>query len=514
MRALHRLFICWTYTLLTLACANAAAQAPSQFQAPTQFEQIAERARTLSLKPYSAPAKTLPAELRNLSYDQLRDIRFKPERAVWRDQALPFELVFFHLGRGMDQPVAMHEVGAQGVRELPFDIADFTYGANRLASSTWGDLGHAGFRLHFPLNRAEYKDEVIAFLGASYFRAVGAGQQYGLSARGLAVDTGLGKPEEFPKFTEFWFERPTPSAKTIAFTALLDSERVAGAYRFVVQPGQATRVTVQARLFFRASATGPIQTLGIAPLTSMFSFGENQPHRQDFRPEVHDSDGLMVATGDGEWLWRPLQNPKQTLVTSFAAQSLRGFGLMQRDRSFASYEDAEAHYERRPSAWITPLGNWGPGRVELVQLPAADEAEDNIVAYWVPKTLPRVGEALNLKWNLDWQGDGQQLPPLAWVAQTRVGRGYAALAPDEQQLVVDFMAPDQAPDADITAQTSSSPNCSITSQTLHRLDANGAWRLVLRVKTLNPKLPVELRASLHLGSTPVSETWTYVLPAQ
>src|SRR5205085_6387853 len=153
--------------------------------------------------------------------------------------------------------------------------------------------------------------------------------------------------------------------------ALLESQRATGAYRFDIVPGAETVVRVQARLYLRAAAT-QVATLGIAPLTSMFFSGENQPRRGDFRPEVHDSDGLQVATGDGEWLWRPLQNPARMTVTSFAVRELRGFGLMQRDRTFSSYEDTEARYERRPSAWVRPLSDWGPGRVELVQLPTPD----------------------------------------------------------------------------------------------------------------------------------------------
>ena len=198
----------------------------------------------------------------------------------------------------------------------------------------------------------------MVFTGATYFRALGVGQRYGLSARGLAVDTVGGGKEGFPRFTDFWLEKPTGEAKQLTVYALMDSERMTGAYRFDITPGEQTTTKVQARIFMRPVATSgnsaPVATLGAAPLTSMFLFGENQPRPGDFRPEVHDSDGLMIATGEGEWLWRPLQNPPSTLVTSFAMKSLKGFGLMQRDRAFASYEDTEAHYELRPSAWVTP----------------------------------------------------------------------------------------------------------------------------------------------------------------
>ncbi|MDQ8038031.1 MAG: glucan biosynthesis protein, partial [Pedobacter sp.] len=278
------------------------------------LQDVAKRAQSLAAKPWQAPASTLPKELADLSYDQYRDIRFKPDQALWRKQALPFEAMFFHLGKFQTQAVSINEVLDGKVRHLAYDRGDYDYGKNSLKPETWGDLGQAGFRVHYPLNNTAYKDELIVFLGASYFRALGTGQHYGLSARGLAVDTMGGAGEEFPRFTEFWLERPKAGAKALVIYALLDSPRVAGAYRFEITPGTETVTEVSSQLFLRESKT-PIATLGIAPLTSMYFFGENQPHRTDFRPEVHDSDGLMLATGEGEWLWRPLINPASALTT-------------------------------------------------------------------------------------------------------------------------------------------------------------------------------------------------------
>ena len=477
----------------------------------TDFDTVGERARSLAAQPYRPAPNSTPEVLRQLSYDQMRDIRFKPERAAWRTEQLPYELMFFHLGKYQTEPVRMHEITAQGDRPFRFNPADFTYGANSLKPETWGDIGHAGFRLHYPLNNPAYKDELVVFQGASYFRALGAGLHYGLSARGLAVDTAGGGPEEFPRFTDFWIEKPVAGSTALNVLALLDSPRVSGAYRFEIQPGATTTMKVQARLYLRDAGGNPIKTLGIAPLTSMFNFGENQPSRDDFRPEVHDSDGLMVASGEGEWLWRPLQNPRRTLVTSFTTQSPKGFGLMQRDRSFSSYEDSEASYERRPSAWVTPTGDWGAGRVELVQLPTPDETHDNIVAYWVPAQLPMAGQPLDIGWQVNWQGDAQQRPPAAWVAQTRVGRSYAALAPNEQQLIVDFTGPDLPKTGEVRAIASADSNGQITEQNVYRVEASGAWRMTLRVKPLDPSRPVELRAYLSSGPNTLSETWTHIL---
>jgi glucans biosynthesis protein len=477
------------------------------------FDDVAARAQAQTLKPYRSEIRKPPAELQALTYDQYRDIRFRPDHALWRADQLPFELMFFHLGKFQTEPVRINEVTPQGVRHVRYRSADFDYGQNRLSPQKWGDVGFAGFRAHYPLNAGAYKDELAVFLGASYFRALGAGQRYGLSARGLAIDTVGGKGEEFPRFTEFWIVKPAADAKALTVYALLDSARSSGAYQFDIQPGARTVMNVRARLFLRASVTA----LGIAPLTSMYQFGENQPHRTDFRPEVHDSDGLMVATGEGEWIWRPLINPNHVLATSFSMRSLKGFGLMQRDRNFSSYEDSEARYELRPSAWVEPVGSWGPGRVELVQLSTPDETNDNIVAYWVPENPPAAGQPLDFEYRLHWQGTQQQRPPGGWVVQSRIGRGFAELGENEQQFVVDFTGPklDALPhDAPVKAMVSSPANGQIVESNAYRLDATGAWRMTVRVKQLKLSEPTELRGFLQSGEDVLTETWSNLLPAQ
>jgi glucans biosynthesis protein len=477
-----------------------------------EFEDVAARAATLAASPFQSTRRVPPAELEALSYDQYRDIRFRPDHALWRRDRLPYEVMFFHLGKFQTESVRIHEVGPKGVRPLPYDSADFDYGKNRLHPARWGDLGFAGFRAHAALNGPGYKDELVVFLGASYFRALGRGLRYGLSARGLAIDTVGGSGEEFPRFTEFWIVKPAPEAKSLVVYALLDSPRATGAYRFEIAPGDETVMDVRARVFLRAK----VATLGIAPLTSMYAFGENQPHRTDFRPEVHDSDGLLVATGEGEWLWRPLINPRRVLTTSFSMSGLRGFGLLQRDRRFESYEDAEARYELRPSAWVEPVGDWGAGRVELVQIPTPDETNDNIVAYWVPGRLPEPARPIDLAYRLHWQGAAPVAhPPSAQVVQTRAGRGFEALGPDEQQFVVDFDGPaleKLAPDAKVVAVVDAPANGRVVQSNAYRLEATGAWRMTLRVKQLDPHQPTELRGFLQSGGAALTETWSNLLP--
>jgi glucans biosynthesis protein len=524
--------------LLGTALAPAALGAGPVKATPQAFDwqQLGQLAAQRAQAPWSENSDSLPTEVKNLSYDQLRDIRFRPEQSTWRQQALPFEVQYFHLGLYQQQPVRIHEIDAKGLaRLIPYSGELFSFGQEfknkRPDAQAWGDLGFAGMRLHYPLNNSAYKDELAVFLGASYFRMLGRDQQYGLSARGLVIDTvgaPAGQNEEFPRFTEFWLQRPEAGATEVTLYALLESPRVTGAYRFVIRPGTENKLetvaTVHAQVFVRRGAPA-INTLGIAPLTSMFLFGENQPNARDFRPEVHDSDGLMLHT-DGpqgqEWLWRPLQRPAAgVLVNSFQAQQIRGFGLMQRDRDFDHYEDVEARYERRPSAWVKPLGEWGAGRVELVQLAIPDETHDNIVAYWVPSKRPVSGAPLNFAYEVHWQGEQPQRPPASWVAQSRSGYGYTQLSAAEQdaqpQYVLDFQGPalDALPaDAELKAVVSADSNGRVLEAVAHPNPATKTWRLNLRVARIDPAKPVELRAFLQHKNQSVSETWTHLLLPQ
>lgn len=473
------------------------------------FESVSARAAALAAAPWSDPAPDLPDALRTMTYDQMRDIRFRPDQALWHKEGLPFEAMFFHLGKYFLQPVRVHEVVGTEIREVPFSTRLFDYGQNRFDTRNWGDIGFAGFRLHYPLNTTQYKDELVVFQGASYFRALGAGQLYGLSARGLAIDTVGGQSEEFPRFTDFWLQRPGPQDRSITLFALLDSPSASGAYRFEIQPGTSTVVQVRARLFLRKA----VATLGIAPLTSMFLSGENQPLPGGFRPEIHDSDGLSIQAANGEWIWRPLVRPDRVLTTSFALQNPRGFGLMQRDRDFRSYEDLEARYDKRPSAWIEPVGDWGKGRVELVLLPAPDETHDNVVAYWVPEKAPEPGQPLELAWCMTMQGEAQA-QPRGYTLQSRSGSGFTPLVAGEENLVIDFGGPALKAleaGAEVLARIETSANARIEERNVFRNEVTGGWRLALRLARLD-KEPVEVRAYLQHQQDTLTETWNAILP--
>jgi len=464
------------------------------------FDDVAREADRVARAAVRQPPPA-DAALAALSYDAYRQQRFRPERSTWRAAGAPFELQYFSRGRGFTRELTLYEVVGGEVRPLSVPAAAFEGGA---------PAGAAGVRVHRWVEQPRRSEELIAFLGASYYRMVAPGLAYGLSARALAIDTVGGAGEEFPAFTTFWFVRPQPSDHEVRFFALLESPRVTGAYGFVLRPDAPATIDVRARLTLRA----PVARLGLAPLTSMFLAGENQPPIDDYRPEVHDSDGLQIAAGSGEWIWRPLSNPRGVFVTSFALPALRGYGLMQRDRDFASYHDLEARYDLRPSAWIEPAGDWGAGRVELLQFHTPDETHDNIGAYWVPDRVPPPGQPFEFAWRMTVT-DSQPRPPGAWAVQSRSGHGYreAAIPASQRQLHVDFAGPalERVDDARVEAVADGNANVRNLRAIAQRNTVAGGWRVALDFERVDERQPVELRVFLREGSRTLSETWAYAL---
>ena len=484
-----------------------AAAAPHAFG----FDDVDARAKVLVDSAFQDAGSNLPGALQHLDHDRYEAIRFRPEATRWRPAKLPFEVQFFHEGWLFDRPVKIDEIARGAASEIAFDAKAFDYTKAGIDPPAADGVGYAGFNVHYALNLPAYKDDVLAFLGASYFRALGKGQLYGLSARGLAIDTALASGEEFPRFVEFWLEKPKAGADALTFYGLLDSPHATGAYRFVFVPGVESVVEVTARIYLREK----VGKLGVAPLTSMYFHGANQrAENEDYRPEVHDSDGLSIQTKPGEWIWRPLVNPKRLLVTSFALDSPRGFGLMQRQRTFAAYQDLSTRYEAHPSAWIEPVGDWGTGRIELVQIPAPDETNDNIVAYWVSDRVPAPKEAIDLHYRIHWQKDIETRPPSAWVADTRRGKGYMPKPDAGIGFVVDYAGPmlrDLPEDAAVSADVSADANGAIIDKQLRRNRETGGLRLELHVRRVDETKPIELRATLRNGNE-ASETWSYALP--
>jgi glucans biosynthesis protein len=473
------------------------------------FETLRYRAKMMAAKPYAPRTSTVPESLQKLSYDDYRQITFQDSQTRWRQENLPYRLQYFHPGFVHRNAVHLFELNGRSVAPIKFSRDMFNYGGLKVGAGLHDSLGFAGFRVLGSIGNPDRPwDELVSFLGASYFRSLCMKAVYGLSARGLAVDTAEPTGEEFPVFEEFWIEKPEPGAKQFVIFALMDSPSLAGAYRFAVTPGAETVMQVRAALYCRKNP----RVLGIAPLTSMFWHGENSPTNYgDFRPEVHDSDGLMIFNGSSEWLWRPLSNPKSLRVSAFSDHNPRGFGLIQRDRKYESFQDLEAHYHLRPSAWVEPIGNWGRGSVRLVELFAPDETNDNVVAFWTPERLPPAGEPIEFEYKLHWFMD-QIHPPAGFVASTRTGQSMTH-EPELRRFVIDFDGPylrQQKPDPAIEPDVWVGDGAKLSYKTLEKNPYNGTWRLGFGIKPDGSGRPVELRCFLKKTPHVLTETWTYL----
>lgn len=477
---------------------------------PFSYAWLKGQARALASQPFQSHEGTLPESIRQLNWEDYQALQYRPEKSLWRDLDSPFQIRLFHLGLFYKTPVHVFEVADGQAREFAYDPANFKYSGKARLGSLPKDLGYAGFRVQFHTN---FDLDVAAFLGASYFRAVGAEKQYGLSARGLALNTGLPGPEEFPSFTSFWLQRPQGANTKLTVYALLDSPSVTGAYVFDIYPGSNLVMDIDAALYPRQE----VQRLGIAPLTSMFQTGENDRRMaNDWRPEIHDSDGLSMWNGAGEWIWRPLVNPTGVRVSSFVDENPRGFGLLQRDRDFENYQDDGVFYDKRPSLWVEPKGQWGRGAVQLVEIPTADETSDNIVAFWNPEKKLVPGEERLLSYRLHWGAQPPVSPDgLATVCATRTGIGGVIGQPRRYfswRFAIDFTGGPLrmiGPKAGVKAViTSSSGDIEVPSA--RPLASINGYRATFDLRPEEgSNEPIDLRVYLKLGSQPLTETWLY-----
>jgi glucans biosynthesis protein len=477
---------------------------------PFDYAWLKGHARALAGKAHQSSQSRIPDAVKNLNWDQFQAIRYRADHAIWAADRLQFRTRFFHLGLFFLSSVRMHHVVKGEARELAYDPEMFDYGTSGLKGAQLsGDLGFAGFQLYF---HTDFTRDVAAFLGASYFRAVGGEMQYGLSARGLAIDTGMARPEEFPAFTAFWFERPEQDAGHVTVYALLESPSATGAYRFVIYPGATMVMDVDAAIYPRKA----IERIGIAPLTSMFQYGENDRRMaNDWRPEIHDSDGLAMWTGSGEWIWRPLTNPATLRFNAYGDENPRGFGLLQRDRDFDHYQDDGAFYDLRPSVWVEPKSGWGKGSVQLVELPTIDETFDNIVAFWSPAEQPQPGQELLFGYRLFW---GARMPvgtSLAQVVATRAGIGGIVGQKRSYfswRFTVDFAG---ANFAMIGKDTKVEPVITVSRGEIEITSARPlhsvrGYRAMFDLKMADDSVePVNLRLYLRANGQPLTETWAY-----
>jgi glucans biosynthesis protein len=484
----------------------------SPLEKPQAFDYawLKGQARALANSVYQPPVSHVPDAVKALDYDQYQAIRYRAEHALWAQDRRRFQVKFFHLGLYYWSPVRMYEVVGGQAQELVYAAAMFDYSQSGLEGSRLPkDLGFAGLRVNFHIN---WRHDVAVFLGASYFRAVGGELQYGLSARGLAIDCGMDRVEEFPVFTAFWLERPAPDSGTLTVYALMDSPSLAGAYRFDIAPAATLVMSVDAALYPRQE----IERLGVAPLTSMFQYGENDRRTaHDWRPEIHDSDGLAMWTGSGEWIWRPLVNPASLRFNTFLDENPRGFGLLQRDRNFDHYQDDGAFYDRRPSLWVEPKSGWGKGSIQLVEIPTVDETADNIVAFWNPAEKPQPGQELLFSYRLHWGAQMPVSPPLAQVVATRTGVGGVVGQKRPYfswRFVVDFSGGNLSGlgrDVEVEPVITTSRG-QIEIPSARPLQAVRGYRAIFDLKPTDDSVaPVDLRLYLRANDQPLTETWLY-----
>lgn len=459
-------------------------------------------AQKLATNAYT-PSDPLRPGLRNLDYDQYRLIAFRHERAVWRDQFLPYWVEFYHPGSFFGDKVECVLVKEGRAQTVPFDPGLFQYRGELSSLKVNADLGFAGFRLLCRLPSRPQYQEFCSFLGASYFRAICTNQVYGASARGLAVNIGLEQPEEFPAFRKFWIHEPSDRSQPLRAWALLDGPSVTGAYEFLIQPGlRQTSVDVSCQLFLRKSVT----RLGIAPLTSMWMWNETGRPEKDPRPEVHDSDGLLIQSASGEWLWRPLVRPNYARVNKFPCAGLRGFGLIQRERDFTRYRDDEAKYHLRPNIWITPANTWNDGAVELLELPSISEGVDNIAAYWNPGREIKAGESLELSYRISFANDEPQEHTGGVATRTAVKQIETSL----YEFCVDW-ASDALSTLDAAAPLEPVVTCTqghIAHATCAK-QPHGVWQMRFQLRR-DPSVASDLRAFVRRGTDTLSETWSYL----
>ena len=484
------------------------------------FDSLAKKALELSQAPFAARQEL---ELPKMNYEQFHDILFRPDHAVWKSEKLPFQLQFFPVGWIHKKGVTVYAVVKGEVRPMPLDTEMFTHAKDKKGKQIELPNAVSGFRLHSQLRPGGAMDEFLVFMGASYFRALANGMGYGISARGISLNTAHPDGEEFPDFTTFWVVQPEPGDTTITMYALLDGPSCTGAYRLTASTGDATSVVVKASIFMRKA----VKQLGIAPLTSMFWYGENSyPRPQDYRPEVHDSDGLLIGERSGDWIWRPLLLSPAIRHCTFQTAAPKGFGLLMRDRNFDHYQDLGAHNETRPSLWVEPIGQWDAGRVHLVELPTRNEYMDNIVAFWEPEKKAAAGARFDLEYRLTWLADDPQLSPVARVLATRrtsicqikeyemYSSSYEPYNIDEvQEFIVDYSAIKGIPCDERykpKIKFESSPGAELVKSFIVANPETGGWRVFVQLQFKDKSRAVDMTLKLLQDGKVVAEKWNYL----
>ena len=476
---------------------------PSQ---PYSFEALVDRQKALATRPF-VPAKVRDTEILNaIDYDAFWKIKYRPEATLEvADGKAPVR--FFHLGRYVQQPVGINVISGKTSRKLRYDENLFEVPADSPAQKLPNDVGFAGFRVMNERDEADW----LAFMGAAYFRSSGEDGQYGMSARAVAIDVAMPTPEEFPRFTDFYIGPSRTGQHDLTIACLMDGPSITGVLEMDVGKDGLVVMDIRARFYARAD----IARIGLAPLTSMFWYSQiARPADADWRPEIHDSDGLAIWAGNGERIWRPLNDPARVMTSSFSGSTPKGFGLLQRDRNFDHYQDDGVFYDKRPSVWVEPKGDWGNGAVQLVEIPTDEETNDNIVAYWIGETPFRQGQEIALDYRVTWGKDQPNPPKVAIVTATRFGRGGIVgkdRPKDTVKFAIDF---DGGTLAALPHQTEgveavvSASRGEVSLVNAYFVKVGTAWRATFDT-TANGGEAVELRCYLKRGEDVLTETWLY-----
>ncbi len=497
-------------TSLLILAIFSSSQAQDNAPPPVRtFLDLEAYASQLAQKPHVPPQGKLDPFFEALDYDGHRKIQSKPGNALYKGSGGGFEVEFFHPGWMFKKTVVFNSIEDGRAAALPFDQGRFVYGELKVPENVVAPLGYSGFRVIAMELEKNRRMEFLSCVGASYFRAAPQHHGWGLSARAVAINTTGGAPEEFPDFTHVWFIKPKAGEKSFKFYALLNGPSVTGAYEIETTPGETTLITVNGSVFLRRV----VNQLGIAPFSSMFWFGENtHPRALDFRPEVHDSDGLLIEQNFGPVIWRPLDNSMELRQSVFNIESLKGFGLQQRDRNFGHYEDLEAKYHKRSAVWVEPIEGFGRGALHLIEIPTGEETWDNVVLMWQPDHLPTATEPLRFAYKLNWQGEHEH--NLAKVTSTRYGEAIATPTnPDDYLFVVDFtkgkVPDDAAADWTPTIELTIPPDAKLLDKRVIANAESGGWRAFFKMDVPPGLKLLEMTCELSDGKQLMSERWSY-----
>ncbi len=511
------------------------------------FARVQATAERMAHEPYVPLPNVLPPQLKKLTPEQERGIFWNDKYRLWKNKGLPFQVDFFPVSNEFPYAPQINTVDNHGAHPLAAASAFFNYPNLTFDPPLPPEIGCAGFYIRYPINKPDSLDGFFSALGASYFRVIAKDQVYGLSARALAINAGAdGKTEEFPEFKEWWLHQPAPNDTSLVVDALLDSPSVTGAYGFKIIPGAVTTVEVHASLFFRKA----VDWIGLAPFSSMYLYGENAAdHFNNFHPEIHDSDGVLIHTGRDEWIWRPLGQAKLFQIYNFSDENPKGFGLLQRDRDFQHYQDLDLKYNIRPSAWVTPRGNWGKGSVVLAHRPSNNVNFDNIVLFWHPEQTPKAGDRMELDYTIDFYMNDSAKPPLAYSRETWIINDPPPPAPayplppvsgqkatttpaatkpppppapkpgdtTPVMFMVDFagngienISPQHPPSLDIQFDP---PGTEVRESSLEKVGYDNSWRATFTIIPYKHHVPTEIRCRLLdsdlPGAKPLTEQWTY-----